>query len=122
VSFNESVLDYVQGVVLMAEHSKGQSVGATVVPLEQRAKCIAIAFACGFNQLAVVDWVTSGGRSLALLIHAGAVISPQRGMSDEQPGAMLRRAAVPTGNPRVITTGNASELARVTGSTGPGDE
>ena len=44
---------------------------APVVALEERAKCLAIAFACGFNQLAVIDWVTSGGRSLALLIHAG---------------------------------------------------
>lgn len=89
MSLDKSVLDYIQGVVLVTQDTEGQCVGAPVVPLEQRAKCIAVAFTCGFNQLAVVDWVTSGGRSLALLIHAGAVISPQRGMSDELPIAML---------------------------------
>lgn len=41
-----------------------------MIALEQRAKSITIAFARGLDQLAVIDWVTSGGRSLALLIHA----------------------------------------------------
>jgi hypothetical protein len=92
VSLNESVLDHVEGIVGVTEHTKGQRVRAAVVALEQRAECIAVTFTSGFNQLAVVDWVTSGGRSVPLLIHADAVISPQRGMSDELAGAMLRRA------------------------------
>jgi len=62
---------------LIAEHAKCERVRTPVVPLEQGAKSFAIAFACGFNQLAVIDWVTSGGRSLALLIHAASVISPE---------------------------------------------
>ena len=61
---------------MIAEHAKCQRIGAPVIALEERAKCFAIAFACGFNQLAVVDWVTSGGRSLALLIHRATVITP----------------------------------------------
>ena len=70
MSLDESVLNDVQGVVLIAKHAKCQRIRAPVIALEQRAKGIAIAFAGGFNQLAVIDWVTSGGRSLALLIHA----------------------------------------------------
>ena len=89
MSFNESVLDDIERVVLMAEHTKCQRVGATVVPVEQRPEGIAVAFACGFNQLAVIDWVTSGGRSLALLIHAASVISPWRHVADSVASAML---------------------------------
>ena len=70
MSLYESVLDDVQGILLVPEHAEGQCVGAAVIPLEERAKSFAIAFARGLNQLAVIDWVTSGGRSLALLIHA----------------------------------------------------
>ncbi|HSD89384.1 MAG TPA: hypothetical protein VLB44_17765 [Kofleriaceae bacterium] len=64
-------MNYVERVILVAQHAERQGIGAPVVPLEQRPECIAVAFACRFNQLAVIDWVTSGGRSLALLIHAG---------------------------------------------------
>ena len=78
-----------------------------MVALEERAKCFAIAFACGFNQLAVIDWVTSGGRSLALLIHAAvgyitgtpgnkiAVTQAldEAGVSDQPSGAKLTATA-----------------------------
>lgn len=77
MSLDESILNDIQGIVLVSQHAKGQRVGAAVVTLEQRAKGIAVAFARGFHQVAVIDWVTSGGRSLALLIHAGSVISPE---------------------------------------------
>src|ERR1043165_6877044 len=74
VSLDESVLDHVQGVVLVTDHTKRQRVGAPVVPLEQRLERVAIAALRSDNQLAVIDRVTSmrrDGRSLTRLIHAG---------------------------------------------------
>jgi hypothetical protein len=76
----------------MPEHAEREGVRAPVVPLEQRTKRVAVTFARGFNQLAVIDWVTSGGRSLALLIHAASVISPWSRLSDGVASAMLRTA------------------------------
>jgi hypothetical protein len=71
VSLDESVLNDVECVILVPDDAERQGISAPVVPLEERPESVAVAFACGFNQLAVIDWVTSGGRSLALLIHAG---------------------------------------------------
>jgi hypothetical protein len=48
-----------------------------MIPLEQRPESVAISAASGIDQLGVIDGVTSGGRSRALLIHASGVISSE---------------------------------------------
>lgn len=77
MGLDESILDDVERVVLVAEHAEREGVRAAMVAIEQRPERIPIAAPGGLDQLAVIDGFTSGGRSLALLIHAGPVISPE---------------------------------------------
>jgi hypothetical protein len=77
VGLDESVLDDIERVVLVAKHAERERIGPSMIALEERPESIAISAASGGDQLVVIDGVTSGGRSLALLIHASGVISSE---------------------------------------------
>jgi hypothetical protein len=59
VSLDESVLDDIERVVLVAQHAERQCVGPPVVALEQRLERVAIAALRGGDQLAVIDRIAS---------------------------------------------------------------
>lgn len=70
MSFNESVLNDVEGVFLIPHDANSQGIGTAVVAFEQGAERLAIAALRGEYQVPIVDSFTSSGRGLSSLIHA----------------------------------------------------